>query len=68
MQSMAWSDFQLLSRPSPLPLLSQSNKHHKEPMYLHLLLSISYIHHLVYTYLTSKIHYLFYVPPVWGIF
>ena len=30
MQSMAWSDFQLLSHPSPLPLFSQSDKHHKK--------------------------------------
>ena len=29
--------FQLLSHPSLLPLSSQSDKHHKEPMFLHLL-------------------------------
>ena len=33
MQSMARNDFPLLSHPSPLPLSSQSDKHHKEPMF-----------------------------------
>ena len=36
-QNMAWNDFPLLSHPFPLPLVLQSDKHHKEPMFLHLL-------------------------------
>ena len=44
-QGMAQNDFALLSHPSPLPLVSQSDKHHKVPMFLHLLHSISLIHH-----------------------
>ena len=68
MQSMAWSDFQLLSRPSPLPLFSQSDKHHKKPMFLHLLHRIYFKHHLIYTYFISKIHNLLHVRPVLVIF
>ena len=67
-QSMAWSDFQLLSHPSPLPLFSQSDKHHKKPMFLHLLHRIRFKHHLIYTSFISKIHDLLYVRPVWVIF
>ena len=36
-QSIAQNDFPLLSYLSPLPLVSQSNKYHKKPMFLHLL-------------------------------
>ena len=41
-QSMAWNDFPLLSHLSPLPLISQSDKHHKEPIF--------YIYYSVYPF------------------
>ena len=50
MQSMAQSDFSLLSHPSPLPLFLQSEKHHKEFMFLYLLHNISFLHQFVYSY------------------
>ena len=40
----------LLSHPSPLPLISQSNKHHKEPMFI-------YIYIYIYIYITQYIHF-----------
>ena len=46
-------------------LFSQSYQHHKEPMFLHLLFSISLMHHFVYTYFISKIHNLFHVCPTY---
>ena len=48
MQNMAWNDFPLLSHPSPLPLISQSHEHHKEPMFLHILLSIPYTYVVIF--------------------
>ena len=51
---MTWNDFSLLSHPSPSPLVSQSNKHHKEPMFLHLLHS-SYIFFTSLCYYCSKL-------------
>ena len=50
MQSMVWNDFLLLSHPSPLPLISQSEKHHKEPMFIYIYIYI-YIYMYVYLYL-----------------
>ena len=52
MQIMVRNYFPLLSLPSQLPLVSQGNKHHKEPKFLYLLLTISFLHHFVYTYVT----------------
>ena len=58
-------------------MFSQSDKHHKEPMFLHLLHSI-YIYLYIYislrnitlfthTYSISKIHNLFHLCPAWVI-
>jgi len=33
-QSIVQNDFPLLSHPSPLPLFLQSDKHHKETIYI----------------------------------
>jgi len=61
-QSMAArNDFPLLSHLSLLPLVSQSDKHRKEPMFLHLLCCISFIHHFLKHILCFKIHNLFYM-------
>ena len=46
---MAQKDFSLLSHPYPLPLVLQSDMHHKDPMFLQLL-------HFAYTYFISKIY------------
>ena len=62
-QIMAWNDFPLLNHPSiaTLSLISQSDKHHKEPMFLAIYVSvllsiimISILHHFVYKYFVSK--------------
>ena len=43
-QSMARKDFPLLSYPFPIPLVSQSGKHHKEPMCFLYLLCLTFLH------------------------
>ena len=44
-QSMVQNDFALLSHPSPLPLVSQGDKHHKVPMfYIHCTIYVCCLH------------------------
>ena len=52
-QRMMRDDFPLLSHPSLLPVVSQSDKHHKEPTFLHLFRCISFMHHFFITYFGS---------------
>ena len=54
MQNMAWNDFPLLSHPSLLPLVLQSDMQASQRAYfLRLLHSISFLHHFIYTYFVS---------------
>ena len=62
-QRMAQNDFPLLSHLSPLPLVSQSDKHHKEPLSLHLFCYTSFIDHFFNTYFVLKIHNVLYACP-----
>ena len=50
-QRMARNDFPLPSHLSALPLVSQSDKHYKEPMFLHvhLFCYFSFMHHFLST-------------------
>ena len=60
MQTVVWKGFCLATSLFYISLVLQSGKHHKEPMFLHLLRSISFMHHFVYSYFfISKIHILF---------
>ena len=48
---MVQNDFPQLGHPSPLPMVLQNDKRHKESMFFHQLHSISFLRHFV-----SKIH------------
>ena len=63
-QSMAPKDFPLPSHPSPSPLVSQSDKHHKEPTTctpLHLLYSSSLFLHILYSKNSESLPHLSYI-------
>ena len=62
-QSMARNDFPMLNHLFPLPLVSRSDKQHKESMFLHLLRCIPFIRTSLFN--TYFVHNLLYVCPIW---
>ena len=68
-QSMALNDLPPLNHPSPLPLASQSDKHHKELMFLHVRIVLHFIYTSLFNihsyYFVLKIYNLLYACAIW---